>query len=85
MTTTGAAPVKLSAGSEAVQATASHTATAEPTAGDVLDVVEVHPQSGFDCLLPPDLAIDVPGGGRLGIECTAPAGVNVRAKFWHEE
>lgn len=78
-------PVKLVAGPETVQATAQHSATAEPTGGDVLDVLEVHPQAGFDCLLPADLIIDVPGGGRIGIECTAPAGVNVRAKVWFEE
>ena len=78
-------PVKLSAGSETVQATAQHTATAEPTAGDVLDAFECHPQSGFDVVLPADMPIEIPGGGRLGIECTAPAVVNVRAKIWFEE
>lgn len=78
-------PVKLSAGSETVQATAQHTATAEPTAGDVLDAFECHPQSGFDVVLPADMPLEVPGGTRLGIEVTAPATVNVRAKFWFEE
>jgi hypothetical protein len=51
----------------------------------VLDCAEVHPQTGYDCLLPPDLAVEVPGGGRIGLECTAPAGVNIRAKLWFEE
>lgn len=84
-TMTSLTPVKLSAGSETLQSTAQHTATAEPTAGDVLDAFEVHPQSGFDVVLPADMPIEVPGGGRIGIECTAPATVNVRAKFWCEE
>lgn len=78
-------PVKLVAGSETVQTTAQHTATAEPTAGDVLDAIEVHPQSGYEKIIPMDVPIDVPGGGRVGIECTAPAVVNVRAKIIFEE
>ncbi len=84
-TMTSLTPVKLCAGSETLQATAQHTATAEPTAGDVLDVVEVHPQSGYEKMIPLDQNWDVPGGGRVGIECTAPAGVNVRAKIFFEE
>lgn len=84
-TMTSLTPVKTCAGSETVQATAQHTATAEPTAGDVLDVVEVHPQSGFEKQITPDMKMEVPGGGRVGIECTAPAGVNVRAKIFFEE
>lgn len=78
-------PVKRSAGSETLQATAQHTATAEPTASDVLDMVEVHPQSGYEKLFPLGREIEVPGGGRVGIEVTAPATVNVRAKFAYEE
>lgn len=78
-------PVKQVAGSETVQATAQHTATAEPTASDVIDAAEVHPQSGYEVIIPFDMPIEVPGGGRIGIECTAPAGVNVRAKMVFEE
>lgn len=78
-------PVKQVAGSETVQTTAQHTATAEPTAGDVLDMAEVHPQSGFEVIIPFDMPIEVPGGERIGIECTAPAAVNVRAKMIFEE
>ena len=84
-TMTSLTPVKLSAGSESVNTTAAHTATAEPTASDVLDAFECHPQSGFDVVLPMDMPLEVPGGTRLGIEVTAPATVNVRAKFWFEE
>ena len=78
-------PVKQVAGSETVQTSAGHTATVEPAVGDVLDVAEVHPQSGYEKLIPFDMPIEVPGGGRLAIECTAPAGVNVRAKIIFEE
>jgi hypothetical protein len=78
-------PVKQTTDSETVQTTAQHTATAEPTASDVLDIAEVHPQSGYEVVLPPDMAIYVAGGARLGIECTAPATVNVRAKIVFEE
>jgi len=78
-------PVKQVAGSETVQTTAQHTATAEPTAGDVIDVAEVHPQSGYEVIIPFDMPVEVPGGGRIGIECTAPATVNVRAKLVFEE
>lgn len=78
-------PAMISAGSETLQATAQHTATAEPTAGNVLDVYEVHPQAGLEKMIPLDQKWEVPGGTRLGIECTAPSGVNVRAKIIYEE
>ena len=84
-TVTSLTPVKQVAGSETVQTTASHTATAEPTSGDIIDSAEVHPQAGYEVIIPFDLPIEVPGGGRLGIVCTAPAAVNVRAKIVFEE
>lgn len=74
-------PVMLSAGSETIQTTALHTATVEPTAGNVLDIAEVHPQSGYEVVIPFDQVIEVAGGTRLGIEVTAPAAVNCRAKI----
>jgi len=78
-------PVKQVAGSETVQATAGHTATVEPSAGDVIDVAEVHPQTGYEVVISFDMPIEVPGGGWIAIECTAPATVNVRAKIIFEE
>jgi hypothetical protein len=79
-------PVKLDDSlAETLQTTAQHTATAEPTAGDVVDVVEVHPQSGYEIIYPLGQEVIIGGGDRLGIECTAPAGVNVRAKIVFEE
>jgi hypothetical protein len=70
---------------DSVLTTAQDNATVEPTAGDVLDVVEVHPQNGYEIIFPPGQEIIVGGGDRLGIECTAPAAVNVRAKIVAEE
>lgn len=65
--------------------TAQHTATAEPTAGDLLEAGEIHPQGGYEVFYPFGQEIIVGGGDRVGLELTAPAGVNVRAKFIFEE
>jgi len=66
--------------------TAQHTATGtEPTAGDLLESIEVHPQQGYQVLYPLGGEVIIGGGDRLGIECTAPAGVNVRATVIFEE
>jgi hypothetical protein len=81
-TMTSLTPTKVSNHGETVQTAAQHTATAEPTSGDVLDMVEVHPQSGYEYIAPLGYEFEVPGGGRIGIVCTAPAGVNVRAKLF---
>lgn len=70
---------------ETLQTTGQHSATAEPTAGDVLEVKEVHPQSGYEKVFPFGQEIIIGGGDRAGIECTAPAGVNVRAEMIFEE
>ena len=71
--------------SETVQTVGDYNATAEPTTGDIVDMIESHPQSGYEKLIPFDMPIDVPGAGLLGIVCTAPAVVNVRAKIIFEE
>lgn len=78
-------PVQVQPAAETIQCTAQHTATAEPTAGDVLDIAEVHPQSGYEVRFPLGQEVIVGGGGRIGIECTAPDAVNVRAKLIFEE
>lgn len=86
-TFTGLTPVKLddSVG-ETLQATGHHSATStEPSSGDVLKAVEVHPQSGYEDTLPYGREFIVGGGDRVGIECTAPAAVNVRAWIAYEE
>ena len=65
--------------------TAQHTATAEPTAGDLIEAIEVHPQQGYQVMYPLSVEPIIGGGDRVGIECTAPAGVNVRATVLFEE
>lgn len=65
--------------------TAQHTATAEPTAGDVLDALECHPQQGFKEWYPMGAEVIIGGGDRLGLEVTAPATVNCRAAMTFEE
>lgn len=77
--------VKPRGSSETIQSTAQHTATSEPTASDIQDVAEVHPQGGYEVIYPIGQEREVAGGGRLGIKITAPANVNVRAKIEYEE
>lgn len=70
---------------ETLLTTAQHTATVEPTAGDVLEVKEIHPQSGYEKIYPMGQEVIVGGSDRVGIEVTAPAVVNVRAEITFEE
>lgn len=78
-------PVERSNHGVTLQTTAQHTATAEPTAGNVLASREVHPQSGYQEKFAIGQEIIIGSAGRIGIECTAPAGVNVRAEIVFEE
>lgn len=84
-TMSGLTPVQIIPVSETIQTAAQHSATIEPTAGDILDVVECHPQQGYEVKFPMGQEIAIAGSGRLGIDCIAPVGVNVRAKFFFEE
>lgn len=70
---------------ETLQTTAQHSATVEPSAGDVLDTLNVHPQQGYREVYPLGEEIILGGGDRIGIECTAPDGVNVVGTFVFEE
>jgi hypothetical protein len=70
---------------ETIQTTATYLATAEPTAGDIVDIAMVQPQGSYEVKFPAGRDIIVGGGGRIAIDCTAPATVNVRAKFLFEE
>jgi hypothetical protein len=70
---------------ETLQVTAQHTATAEPTAGDVLKKELVHPQTGYTWQAPFGKPIKVGGGDRLGIRVTSAADVNCVARFSGEE
>lgn len=78
-------PVKTKPAAESLQVTAQHTATVEPSSSDVVDVIECHPQSGFEIQYAPGDEVVIGGGERIAIDCTAPAIVNVRAKIRFEE
>lgn len=84
-TMTSISPVPLRACAESIQTLSYHSATGEPTASDTMDVLEIHPQQGYEVKYPMGQEIIMAGGSRIGIECTAPAGVNVRAKIYFEE
>lgn len=85
-TMTSLTPVKLDDSiAETLQTTAQHTATAEPTPGDIIDAVEVHPQQGYEIIYPLGQEPIIGGGDRVGWAITAPATVNVRVKAVFEE
>lgn len=85
-TMTALAPVKNNDGDpETLQVTALHTATAEPTAGDVLKRWLVHPQAGRPWQAPFSRELIVKGGGRLGLRVTAAASVNALVEVGGEE
>jgi hypothetical protein len=70
---------------ETIQSTAQQGASAEPTAGDVLAVREVHPQLGYQEKFAFGQEIIVPGGGRVGIEVTAAVSISVVSEIVFEE
>ncbi len=70
---------------ETIQTTAQHTATAEPTAGDVLMTELIHPQTGWSWQAPFGRETKIGGGDRLGIEVTAANAVDCVARFAGEE
>lgn len=70
---------------ETMLSTGQTNATAEPTAGDVLDNVEVHPQSGYEVIYPYGQEVKVGGGDRIGIDVNSTSVVNVRGLFVFEE
>ena len=70
---------------ETVQTACAINATAEPTAGDVLEFGEFHPQTGLRWYPPDGKEIIVKGGGRLGIELTAAQAQTVVAGLLLDE
>ena len=85
-TMTALTPVKINADDgETLQVTAQHTATAEPTAGDVLFREKVHPQTGYTWQAPFGGEIPINGGDRLGIRVTADASIGCVCRFLGEE
>ena len=65
--------------------TAQQDFTVEPTTTDILAVVEVHPQQGYQILYPLGQELIIGGGDRVGLRATAPAVVNCRAVMYFEE
>ncbi len=86
-TFTSLTPVKNNDGDdETLQVTAGHTATAEPTPGDVLVREEVHPQGGaFLWQATYGDEFVVKGGSRLGVSVTAGASTSCVARIRGEE
>ncbi len=71
---------------ETLQTTSLITFTAEPTAGDELEVKNVHPQGWYEKFYPEGREVIVGGGDRIGIEVVTPTGVNPdAAAFFHFE
>lgn len=70
---------------ETLQTTFQHTASAEPTSGDVLFEEYVHPQTGYTWQAGFGRAIQVGGGDRVGVVVTAGASVSATARVAGEE
>lgn len=83
-------PSKVSpSGVAAALCTAAHSASAEPTASDILEDLYVTENNG---LIPPTYAdgrdIEIAASSRIGIKITAPSGIttfNALATLWWEE
>lgn len=75
----------INAATETPQAAVTINATTNPTAGNVLYETLVHPQGGLNIFFPPDEMPEIPGGGRVGLELTAPANVTARSTMIVEE
>lgn len=81
---TSITPVKRTPASETLQVTASRAGTGMSNT-DILDVIECHPQGGYEKVFAPGDEIILAGNEYLAIECTAAAAVNVRPKIAWEE
>jgi len=78
--------VKLNdSNADSLDTTAQQDFTGEPTAGDILDMAEVHPQSGWEVKYPLGQEPICGASDRIGLRATAPAIVNARAKIFFEE
>lgn len=70
---------------DSLDTTAQHTATSEPTTGDVLRSWTVHPQTGLHVQAHDLGPIMVGAGDRIGLRVTAAADVNADATLVFEE
>lgn len=77
-TGTAGTPVKRDPDmSETLQVDFKYNFTVEPTGITVLKRWNIHPQSGYEVILPITGLYPIPGGDLLGLRFTAPAVVNV--------
>ena len=72
-TFTAGTPVLKGAGSETPQATFGHSATSEPTQGNVLEILEA--DRGYEVFYPMGMELIVPGATRIGIKAAFGYGV----------
>ena len=70
---------------ETLQTTAIDGCTSEPTGSEVIHAELVHPQAGYTWQSQFGGELLIKGGTRLGLRCTAPAGVNCKARITLEE
>lgn len=81
-TASAATEVKCDDGAaETPQAVGTITFTAEPTVGDILAVLRVHPQSGHAEYIPFGQEYVVKGAGRIGLLARVPSG-SVNVNVW---
>ncbi len=85
-TGTAGAPVLLDPDmSETLQVDFVSNLSVEPTGITVLKTWNIHPQSGYEVILPLTRPIWLPGSDLIGIRCTAPDAVNVLVNIEGEE
>jgi hypothetical protein len=70
---------------ETIQSNMKSDASAEPTITDVLDVLEIHPQTGMKVFYPVGQEIIIKGGNMLGLEVTAAQAQTCSVTFDIEE
>lgn len=75
--TAGTAVKALPDDPETLQTTFKYNMTVEPTGVTVLKRWNIHPQTGYETILPITRPYELPGGDLVGIRCTAPDAVNV--------
>jgi len=79
-------PVKADdSNGDTLDTSAQHTATAEPTSGDILESYRVHPQTGIVKAFNRDTELIVGAGDRLGLVVTAAVSVTAEAFIKFEE
>ena len=85
-TTSALTPVNADdSGGDTFDTTARHTATAEPTGGDVLRSHYVHPQTGLVVPVGGEAPLIVGAGDRVGLRVTAANDVKAAATICFEE